>query len=355
MSTAPSLVLLAPSAGLGGGIERVADAVAKAWPEHVDRIDMLDTSRPVATRGRKLVFGARSILAAVRRPRCAVLVIHAGLLPPAALVARLTPARVYLYGMGTEVWGPMSRPQRVGVQACHGLLAISSFTADRMASRSGVARRSVEVVYLPVDEELLALAGAPPVSAPAEIRFLTVSRLIPEHRYKGHQSVAAAFANVLREIPSARWTVVGDGSDRRGLEDRCRELGIRDAVDFRGAISDEDLAAEYRGATALVLPSASDPDAVPPVGEGFGLVYAEAGAFGVPSIAHENGGGALDYVRDGETGLTVDGQEALGAAMLLLARDPALRSRLGAAARDLTFERHAGHRFAAALRAALAG
>jgi phosphatidylinositol alpha-1,6-mannosyltransferase len=257
--------------------------------------------------------------------------------------------------MGTEVWGPMGMAERCSIRACHRLLAISSFTGAQMAERSGIDRSRVTVVHLPVAETLLAEARRDLGGAADEARILSVSRLARQHRYKGHFEVATALQTVLHESPSVRWVVIGEGPDRARLEERCAVLGIRASVDFLGAVSDERLAAEYRRATALVLPSLADARQDPPVGEGFGLVYAEAGAFGVPSIAHRRGGGALDYVRQGETGLTIDDPETLAAAILRLVREPELRNRLGAAARALTFERHTTERFTQELTQALGG
>jgi phosphatidyl-myo-inositol dimannoside synthase len=69
-------------------------------------------------------------------------------------------------------------------------------------------------------------------------------------------------------------------------------------------------------------------------GEGFGIAYLEAGAYGKPVVAG-NVGGALDAVLDGETGLLVDPLDPLAVAdaIVALLRDDALAERLGAAGR----------------------
>jgi phosphatidylinositol alpha-1,6-mannosyltransferase len=80
-------------------------------------------------------------------------------------------------------------------------------------------------------------------------------------------------------------------------------------------------------------------------GEGFGIVYIEASAFGLPVIAGD-GGGAPEAVEDGVTGYVVDGRDAgaVAAALVRLITDEALRDRMGAAGRQrvekyFTFER----------------
>src|SRR5205085_10416083 len=82
--------------------------------------------------------------------------------------------------------------------------------------------------------------------------------------------------------------------------------------------------------------------------EGFGIVFMEAAACGVPSVAGRSGG-SHEAVADGETGFVVDPHDAGGvrAALDRLLRDDALRERLGAAARkraveELTYDRQLG-------------
>jgi glycosyltransferase involved in cell wall biosynthesis len=80
--------------------------------------------------------------------------------------------------------------------------------------------------------------------------------------------------------------------------------------------------------------------------EGFGLVYLEAGAYGLPVVATRSGG-VPEAVKDGETGLLADEEDVEGVAQAIrtILADPGLASRLGKANRlwseDLTWERSA--------------
>ena len=99
---------------------------------------------------------------------------------------------------------------------------------------------------------------------------------------------------------------------------------------FLGDIPDEKLGALYAQADIFAMTSMPHKHSV----EGFGLVYLEAGAHGLPVIAHDIGG-VPEAVADGETGLLVapgDGA-ALTQAFARLIADPALRRRLGEAGR----------------------
>jgi glycosyltransferase involved in cell wall biosynthesis len=130
---------------------------------------------------------------------------------------------------------------------------------------------------------------------------------------------------------------------------------VAGSVDFVDAPLDTALPDVYRDAAALVMPSVTRVSPNSAEGEGFGIVYAEAGAFGVPSIASTAGGGASELVRDGVTGLCVppDDDGALAEAMVSLLTDRELRNRLGQAARDRVLTRHTPAAYAAALAGAL--
>lgn len=358
MSAHGTLLVLAPSHGFGGGIERVASAVERAWPHRCVRVDLYRRERvehASASPSSKARFAARVVTIARRERPAMILCLHVGLLPVAVSAAPLAGGRVALMAIGHEVWGAPSRPARILLTRCSHLVAISVFTAQTLARRFAVDVGRITVVPLPVDEALLSAAREVPSGVVRAPELLTVSRVVAAHRYKGHFAIAEAMPQVLASCPGARWTVVGDGDDIPALQARCVQLGIAERVRFAGRVSDEALAEMYTNASALVLPSVADPDGDPPTGEGFGLVYGEAGAFGTPSIASTASGGAAELVTAGETGLLVapGDCDALATAILSLLEDRALADRLGRAMRARVFARHTDAHFGQALLAAL--
>jgi phosphatidylinositol alpha-1,6-mannosyltransferase len=137
---------------------------------------------------------------------------------------------------------------------------------------------------------------------------------------------------VLAKVPHAQWVVIGDGSLRAGLEAMAASYGISQSVRFLGAVSDEQRNLWLRRAHLLAMPSRLPAGGF--AGEGFGIVYLEAGAYGKPVVAG-NVGGALDAVRDGETGLLVEPTDPLlvADAITRLLLDSELARRLGEAGR----------------------
>jgi len=95
---------------------------------------------------------------------------------------------------------------------------------------------------------------------------------------------------------------------------------------FAGDVAEAELAAHYQLGDVFIMPNRALPNGDT---EGFGLVFLEANACGVPVIAGRDGG-STDAVRDGENGLVVDGNSvpAVLHAMLALREDGVLRARL---------------------------
>jgi glycosyltransferase involved in cell wall biosynthesis len=151
---------------------------------------------------------------------------------------------------------------------------------------------------------------------------------------KGHETVVRALAR-LHECPELAILIAGDGAERSRIEALARELGIgEDRLRFLGFRSD-----------VVDLLGAADFFLLPSVTEGLPLSLLEAMSMGLPAIVTPVGG-MPEVISDGREGVfvPVDDDAALAAAMLRLARDPALRSTLGEAARkraqhELSFER----------------
>jgi len=138
-------------------------------------------------------------------------------------------------------------------------------------------------------------------AANAEPRLLTIARLEPR---KGVDAVLKALPVLVGAFPGLVYDVAGDGADRARLARLAEALGVASAVRFHGNVGAEKKATLLAGTDLFVLPNRREPDSV----EGFGLVFLEAAAFGVPSLAGADGG-AVDAVRHGETGSVVSGAD----------------------------------------------
>ena len=134
-----------------------------------------------------------------------------------------------------------------------------------------------------------------------------------------------AFRKLHQEMPESRMVFLGDGSLREALSARVMERGLGDAVDVKGGVANVQ---DYMAAAdAFVLPSDV---------EGLSNALLEAMAYGLACVATDVSGN-VDLIRDRDTGLLVPPRDsdAVGNALLELARDQGLRQRLGQTARSL--------------------
>ena len=150
---------------------------------------------------------------------------------------------------------------------------------------------------------------------------IVVGRLVPQKRV---EIALEAAARLVEELPDLQVVLVGSGYWEPRLRDEVRRLGLEHHVTFTGHVSEAEKHRLLGEAWLLALPS---------VKEGWGLVVVEAGVHGTPTVAFRNAGGVDESVRDGSTGLLVDGDvTAYTAAVGALLRDEALRERLSAGA-----------------------
>ena len=183
-------------------------------------------------------------------------------------------------------------------------------------------RRDSEVIYPPVDVELVVPNGKPP-----EDFYLVVSRLVP---YKRVDLAVAAATQLGRRL-----VVVGNGPERRRLESIAGP-----SVEFRGHLPDEEVADLLARCRAFIFPGHED----------FGIAPVEAQAAGRPVVAYARGG-ALETVVEGVTGVFFPTQ-SVEALMEALHRLEGGRFDPGACRRNA--ERFGAERFREEIRRAVA-
>jgi glycosyltransferase involved in cell wall biosynthesis len=156
---------------------------------------------------------------------------------------------------------------------------------------------------------------------PDERLLLYVGRLDPE---KGVQTLLDAFGRLAAARRELRLVVVGEGKLRPGLQQEAAGLGLGERVTFLGYVAPPALAAVYRMAEVVVVPSLYEP---------FGLVALEAMASGTPVVASSAGG--LAEIITEEVGLLVPpgNAEALAQAIACVLDDASCSNRLAAAGR----------------------
>jgi len=199
------------------------------------------------------------------------------------------------------------------------VVANSSFTRGLLALVGIVG--NVRVVPCGVDERIVKRKEN------LEPTVLSVGRLVPR---KGFDRMIEAIAALVPAFPTLQYVIIGQGPDRARLESAVRERGLGQHVSFRGSVNDDELMAAYGSAWCFALPARRIRDDV----EGFGIVYLEAAMAELVSVGGRDSG-ASDAIADGETGLLVDGNDAIELTEVLrtLLADRQLARRMGKEAR----------------------
>jgi phosphatidylinositol alpha-1,6-mannosyltransferase len=163
--------------------------------------------------------------------------------------------------------------------------------------------------------------------------ILTLSRL---QKRKGHDSMILALKQIRPAIPDVLYAIVGDGTERRVLENLVSGEGLGRHVQFLGQLEEEELVRCYQQCDLFVLPNRQVGTDI----EGFGIVLLEAQACGKPVVAGASGGTA-ETMQIPDTGQVVpcDGPEELARLVVDLLGDRQRLDRMGEAARRWTVER----------------
>jgi phosphatidylinositol alpha-1,6-mannosyltransferase len=207
------------------------------------------------------------------------------------------------------------------------LAANSHFTAD--LARPYLSKETELRVVLPgVDPPAGASREYKQPARDGRPRLLTIARLEPR---KGIDTVLRALPALAQQHPNIRYDVVGKGGDLSRLTAQAKKLGVAQRTSFHGYIPEAAKSDLLAKADVFVLPNRRETGSV----EGFGIVFVEAAAFGVPSIAGADGG-TVDAVLDGATGLVVDGEknDAVRTALSSLLGNHNQREALGRAAQE---------------------
>jgi len=220
-----------------------------------------------------------------------VVCAHLHLLPIVWLACKLYPnLKYHLVAHGIEVWRPYTFLERRALLGAERILCVSEYTRRQMLRfcpalplrRLIVLPNTLDPYFAP---DLNDQTSKAPLGTP---RILTVGRLSSDDTYKGFDTLIEAMPLIRQEYPAARLRIVGMGNDQPRLAALAARLGMTDAVDFTGAISDEALRAEYAACDLFALASRK---------EGFGLVFLEAMTYGKPCIGIR-AGGAPEVVND---------------------------------------------------------
>lgn len=309
------LLLTTDAYGGHGGIALYNRDIAEALAEmpEIDEVVVIPRNVPLPPEsipgkvrflpqaaGSKLryILGA---LSEARRDFDLVICGHINLLPLAVLLNLQIRAPLALMVYGIDVWKPPGGLTRRWMKKASAVWSISAITRDRMNAWAGLP--ASKYVLLPnaihlerygMEEKRVDLVEHHQLQGCKCI--MTLARLSAAERYKGIDEVLEVMPSLLKTEPALKYLLAGDGDDRPRLEAKAASLGLADRVIFTGMVKEADKADLFRLADTFVMPGR---------GEGFGFVFLEALACGVPVVGSKVDG-SREALRDGMLGELVD-------------------------------------------------
>ena len=252
-----------------------------------------------ASAGGKLHYVAIT-LAQCLKPFDLIICGHINLLSLAAFIAKTKRVPLVLQVHGIDVWQPVETVQRWLAQI-DGVWAVSTITRDRMNDWANLPLSKYAVIPNTIHLEHYGLA-------PKRLDLLdqyglkdrkvivALGRLSSVEQYKGFDEIMEVIPSLVEHEPSLAYLILGDGDDRQRLEQKAKTLGIAERVRFAGYVDEQDKADHLRLGDVFAMPGR---------GEGFGIVYLEAMACGIPVVASRLDG-SREALRDGMLGTLVN-------------------------------------------------
>lgn len=245
--------------------------------------------------------------------------------PPFVLCLKGVAADEARFAQGPERRDLLARArlERRNALKSHRILVPSRYSAEVVRRLYRIPSTRIQVVPEAVDVRLLDRLAADP---PPHVHRPTILSVARQYRRKDTPTLLRAVARVRDELPDVHLRIIGGGPELPRLRTLTRKLGLATTVTFEGPVPDDAAVRKaFHEAHVFCLPSLQ---------EGFGIVFVEAMAAGLPVVA-ARAGAVPEVVPDGEAGILTppgDPQELAGALLKLL-RNPGLRAQFAVAGR----------------------
>lgn len=257
----------------------------------------------------------------------------------AALYKRLhgNKIRLVIYAHGEEVVTAETSRQltwmaKFAYKAANCIIANSKSTKNLI--NSFCKHPYIQIIHPGVDNSSFTFTDAEVIAQRSswgfshqDIVLISISRMEPR---KNHARVLKAVATLRGHGVPVVCVMASDGEERPKLQQLAYNIGIAAHVRFPGYINDRERVLSFAAADVHVQPSIQNDSMI----EGYGIVFIEAAAAGIPSIAGNNGG-QTEAVLDGKTGFVIEGtdQKQLTDSIKWLAESSELRLQMGQAGR----------------------
>jgi glycosyltransferase involved in cell wall biosynthesis len=253
-----------------------------------------------------------SAIQKITRPNVIIL-SHINLAIIGLLIKLLNPkCRIWLIAHGIEVWRPLSLIKKRLLKNCDSVLCVSSYTKQQMVIRHQINEDICIVLNNAIDPFMqLPAAFVKPQNLIDRYRLndnypiiFTLTRMATTEKYKGYEQVIKTIGMLKGQFPDIKYILSGkyDTQEKTRINEMIADHQVNDQIILTGFIDDAELSDHFLLADLFVLPSKK---------EGFGMVFIEALACGLPVICG-NADGSIDAIRNGELGKAIDPDDQAG-------------------------------------------
>ncbi|MDB4926952.1 glycosyltransferase family 4 protein [Mucilaginibacter sp.] len=214
--------------------------------------------------------------------------------------------KVWLIAHGIEVWRPLSFIKKYFLKKCNKIICVSNFTKQEIIKRHKINSDKCAVLNNAVDPFMVLPKSFEKPKHLLEryqlttnnVILYTLTRLAATEQYKGYEQVIKVINKLKHTVPSIKYILSGqyDAIEERRIKQLISDYKVEDQIILTGFINENELADHFLLADLFILPSKK---------EGFGIVFIEALACGLPVICG-NVDGSLDAIRNGELGRAIN-------------------------------------------------
>lgn len=303
---------------LGYSLYQIAKASSwkfELWSAYDKPDDLMSPYLPATNfkgfNSNKVTFVLKAINKLVRPD--VIILSHINLAIIGLLIKLLNPkCKVWLIAHGIEIWRPLSFIKKRILKNCDKVICVSSYTKQQIIKWHQVNEGICIVVNNAIDpfmplpatfvkpQKLIdryQLNGSHPI-------IFTLTRMASTEKYKGYEQVIKTISKLKDQFPDIKYVLSGkyDELERIRINEMIADHHVADQIILTGFINDTELSEHFLLADLFVLPSKK---------EGFGIVFIEALACGLPVICG-NADGSTDAIRNGELGKAIDPDDLTG-------------------------------------------
>lgn len=305
------VLLICPDFFGPGGIARYSRILAlgliannfsvDAYTLH-DNSQLVNEQIPLANyrkcNGNKILFSFEILKRILNRQYDYIFFTHLNLISLLLFIVPIQKSTVVVSLHGIEAWHKASFFSKIFFFRISQFWAVSAYTANQFIKVNKIKANKVHVVYNCLHPNF-ANYQSTPIKNSNIITLLSVTRLSTADRYKGYWETLSAIKKLSSTNHNFCYVLVGDGDDYNAVQDWITTENLSKVIKLLPKLSDSDLIKTYYLSDIFILPSS---------GEGFGLVYLEAMACGLPVIALDSTA-IPEIITHNQTGILLKSQD----------------------------------------------